>query len=110
MFYVRKRIMLSCSHNLNLPYETPCNNLHGHNYVIYIHCKSKELNENDMVVDFKEIKSKIHNKLDHQNLNEVLGFHPTAENLSKWICEQITNCYKVEVYETENNLAVYEID
>ena len=60
--------------------------------------------------DLKEIKSKIHNKLDHKNINEVLNFHPTAENLAKWICHEITNCYKVEVYETENNLAIYEID
>jgi 6-pyruvoyltetrahydropterin/6-carboxytetrahydropterin synthase len=60
-----------------------------------------------MIVDFKHIKERIHKKLDHQNLNEVLDFNPTAENIAKWITDQIPECYKVKVQESEGNVALY---
>lgn len=63
-----------------------------------------------MVVDFTFIKKTINDKLDHKNLNDVLDFNPTAENLAKWICDQIDTCFKVEVQESEGNTAVYEKD
>ncbi len=63
-----------------------------------------------MVVDFAHIKQMIQEKLDHKNLNEVLSFNPTAENIAKWICNQIPQCFKVMVQESENNIAWYEKD
>ena len=63
-----------------------------------------------MVVDFAHVKRMIHEKLDHKNLNEVLSFNPTAENIAKWICDQIPQCFKVMVQESENNIAWYEED
>jgi len=63
-----------------------------------------------MVVDFAHIKQIIQEKLDHKNLNEVLSFNPTAENIAKWICNQIPQCFKVMVQESENNIAWYEKD
>ena len=63
-----------------------------------------------MVVDFAHIKQMIQEKLDHKNLNEVLSFNPTAENIAKWICDQIPQCFKVMVQESENNIAWYEKD
>lgn len=109
MYYVCKTIEVSASHKLQLDYDSPCGNLHGHNWKIKIWCKSETLNQNGMVVDFAHIKRVIHGKLDHSNLNEVVTFNPTAENLAKWITEQIPECYKVEIMESENNLAIYEI-
>jgi 6-pyruvoyltetrahydropterin/6-carboxytetrahydropterin synthase len=61
-----------------------------------------------MIIDFKHIKERIHKKLDHQNFNEVLGFNPTAENIAKWICDQLPECYRVDVQESEGNMATYE--
>ena len=61
-----------------------------------------------MVCDFAKIKEQIHGKLDHQNLNEIFDFNPTAENIARWICEQIPTCYKVSVQESEGNIAIYE--
>ena len=49
-------------------------------------------------------------KLDHQNLNEVLPFNTTAENIARWVCEQVPHCFKVEVQESESNTAIYEKD
>lgn len=95
------------SHRLTLDYESKCTNLHGHNWIITVFCKSKELNSNGMVCDFSKIKNDIHGKLDHQNLNDVLPFNPTAENIAKWICDQIPECYKVTVQESEGNTATY---
>ena len=71
---------------------------------------AKTLNENGMVADFHEIKEKIHGYLDHGNLNELLPFNPTAENLARWITEQIPGCYKATVQESEGNVAMYVVD
>ena len=109
MYYVSKRFTLAASHRLEVDYPTKCSRLHGHNYEIEVFCKAAELDANGMVVDFKTIKERVTDRLDHRNLNEVLPCNPTAENLARWICEQIPDCYKVIVKETEDNTATYEL-
>lgn len=109
MYYVSKRMEIAGAHNLILNYESKCQNLHGHNWIITVYCKSETLNENGMVIDFKHIKNQISDKLDHQYVNEILpDINPTAENIAKWICDQIPYCYKVKVQESEGNIAIYE--
>jgi 6-pyruvoyltetrahydropterin/6-carboxytetrahydropterin synthase len=111
MYYVRKALEISASHKLSLGYESKCQELHGHNWNIVIYLKSKNLDENGMVMDFTIIKQKISNKLDHKNLNEILNFNPTAENIAAWICKELGNkCYRVEVEESRDNLAIYEVE
>ncbi|MDE7135974.1 MAG: 6-carboxytetrahydropterin synthase [Muribaculaceae bacterium] len=110
MYYVTKRMEISGSHQLNLSRESKCENLHGHNWIVTVYCKSAELDADGMVVDFTEIKRKIHGFLDHQNLNELLPFNPTAENIAHWVTEQIPHCYKCSVQESEGNVATYEVD
>ena len=75
-----------------------------------MYCKSATLNGDGMVVDFSHIKQLIHDNLDHRNLNEVFDFNPTAENIARWICDQIEFCYRVEIQESEGNIAIYEKD
>lgn len=101
---------ISAAHRLNLSYESKCQNLHGHNWHVTIYCKAKELNQDGMVCDFTHIKKAIHEKLDHQYLNDILPFNPTAENMARWMCEQIPTCYKVSVQESDGNIATYEKD
>lgn len=110
MFYVSKRLEIAGAHRLQLDYESKCSNIHGHNWIVTVHCKAKELNHNGMVVDFKHIKQRIHGKLDHKYINDEVDFNPTAENIAKWIVDQIPQCYKAEVQESEGNIAVYEVD
>ena len=110
MYTVVKKLEISAAHSLQLSYPSKCYKLHGHNWIITVHCRSKELNEDGMVIDFSHIKNKIKDKLDHKNLNEILPFNPTAENIARWICDQLESCYKVEVQESENNTAIYEKD
>lgn len=108
MFYVSKRMEIAGSHRLELDYPSKCSSLHGHNWIVTVHCKAEELDQNGMVVDFTKIKEMVHDKLDHKNLNEVLNFNPTAENIAAWICNQVPHCYRVEVQESEGNVVVYD--
>lgn len=100
---------ISACHRLQLSYESKCEHLHGHNWIITVYCKSEMLNNDGMVTDFTHIKRKIHGYLDHGNLNELLPFNPTAENIARWVCEQVDNCYRVDVEESGGNSATYEI-
>lgn len=109
MYYVSKRMEIAGAHYLNLDYMSKCKHVHGHNWIVTVYCKGRELNSCGMIVDFTKIKEEIHEKLDHKIINDVIpGVNPTAENIAKWICEQISSCYKVEVQESEGNIAVYE--
>ena len=108
MYYVCKRLEISSAHALSLSYESKCEDLHGHNWIVKIYCKSETLNADGMVTDFTHIKRQISGALDHKNLNEVLPFNPTAENIARWICDNVENAYKVEVWESEMNMAAYE--
>ena len=116
MYYVSKRMEVAGSHDLDLPYESKCSNLHGHNWIITVHCKSEKLTDYGMIVDFALVKKEIHGVLDHSNINDVLDnrINPTAENMAKWICDKVSElcevgyCYKVEVQESEGNVAIYE--
>ena len=108
MYTVTKRLEVSGSHRLNLPYDSKCKNLHGHNWIIYVTCQTQVLDEEGMVVDFVKIKE-IVNELDHQHINDIVGdMNPTAENIARWICERVPYCVKVEVQESEGNVAIYE--
>ena len=110
MYTVIKRMEISAAHSLSLSYPSKCEYLHGHKWIITVHCRSKELNTDGMVIDFTHIKQVVKDQLDHRNLNEVLPFNPTAENIARWICDQLPTCYKVEVQESEGNTAIYEKD
>lgn len=116
MYLLTKRLEIAGAHRLNLPYESKCTNIHGHNWYIMVYCKSQKLNEVGMIIDFKHIKNVISDKLDHAYVNDVIGdTNPTAEYMAEWILNQINEvlkdepgvCYRVDVQESEGNTATY---
>ncbi len=110
MYYVEKRMEVAMAHHLKLSYGSKCTNLHGHNAIVTVYCKSQTLNADGMVVDFTHVKEIVKGLLDHKYVNDIVDFNPTAENLARWLCERIPNCYKVSFQESENNIAIYEKD
>ena len=108
MYYMTKRMEIAGAHRLTLPYESKCRDLHGHNWLVTVHCRAEQLDENGMVCDFTEVKRLIHDRLDHKFLNNVVPFNPTAEHIARWICENVPNCWRVDVQESEGNVASYE--
>lgn len=122
MFRIRKTMEISASHQLTLGYSSPCRNLHGHNYYITVYIKADKLNQDGMVVDFTDIKKCVHDYMDHKHLNDLFEFNPTAENMAYWIAvhldvgrtvddiERGLHCYRVDVEETNNNIATWEDD
>lgn len=109
MYLAKKTLEVAGAHNLKTTYATPCNRVHGHNWVITVTLASETLDENGMVLDFKHIKERVHKKLDHQYINEIIpDINPTAENMAKWICDQFDGkCIRVDVEESANNIATY---
>lgn len=110
MYYIKKRFEISAAHRLELSYESKCTSLHGHNWVITVECKARELNADGMVTDFTHVKRAVMDKLDHAIINDVLPMNPTAENIARWIVDTVPNCFRAEVRESEGNIAIYEKD
>ena len=72
------------AHQLDVPYESPCNRRHGHRYTVRIVASAEELLYG-MVVDFNLLKAVV-DEFDHRDLNELAdfkgtGLQTTAENI-----------------------------
>lgn len=110
MYYIKKTFEISASHHLVLTYQSKCQRLHGHNWHVTVYCRREELDENGMVADFSDVKRRIHDRLDHADINSILPFNPTAENLARWITDEVPGCYCAIVQESDNNTAMYTAD
>lgn len=110
MYTAIKEIKFSAAHHLKLDYDSKCCNLHGHNYVVRVFCKSETLNKDGMICDCSKIKKSIMNNLDHKEINNLIS-QPTMENIAKYICDMLgKSCFRVEIKETDNNMVIYERD
>lgn len=126
MYKVRIEDDFAAAHFLR-DYHGKCENLHGHNYKVFVYLKGESLNEGGMLYDFtflkKDLKS-ILNLLDHTNLNDltengqsVFNQNPSAERIAKYIFDKLVDSsekikpllYRVDVFETDKNRASYEI-
>ena len=71
MYYITKTFELAGCHRLELSYPSKCSRLHGHNWIVTVHCRSRELNADGMVIDFSHIKERITAYLDHGNFQRA---------------------------------------
>src|SRR3990172_7348724 len=104
-YTIYKKVRFEASHKLlGLPDTHQCSRLHGHSYLVEVWCSSTILNKVGMVADFNDISSVV-KSLDHQDLNSIVDFNPTAERLAEYLFYALsTNMIeKVRVWETETS-------
>ena len=126
MYTVRIEDTFAAAHHIR-NYHGKCENIHGHNYKVRIYVKGPKLDKGGMLIDFavlKRVLKSVLDELDHADLNTITFFaenEPSAERISEYIfkklkpllpdCEE-KKCalFRVEVFETDINMAVYEED
>ena len=135
MYQIRKSWKVEMAHRLTTAHTKACSDcIHGHSYTIEVFIMAEKLNEDGMVIDFGalgELKD-IVMQCDHalmlqqlaageKHLNHKLiqvPFNPTAENMARWLYEQMscTTIFcgqnrllldAVRVWETETGYAEY---
>ena len=88
MYKLELECSFAAAHQLTNAYDEKCNaSKHGHNWKVKVAIEAQRLHKN-MVIDFTKVKEVI-NFLDHKDLNTILDFEPTAENLSKYIYDKL---------------------
>lgn len=134
MFEVRVEDDFAAAHFLK-NYHGKCENLHGHNYKVFVHAKGDVLSEGGMLLDFSQLKSALKlvlKKIDHTNLNdmEIFDQNPSAERIAKFIFDETLlalkemgwdfyydpknpkkpHLFAADVFETDRNRARYTIE
>ncbi|MGD2294565.1 MAG: 6-carboxytetrahydropterin synthase [Candidatus Aminicenantes bacterium] len=93
-------------------YKGKCENIHGHSFHVEVQIQVTELDPTGIGIDFKKIKNKLSEIMpDHTLLNDVYGFNPTAENLSKQFFQELKKDFPVKavtVWESKDASATYE--
>ncbi len=118
MFQVRVEDNFAAAHFL-VNFHGKCENLHGHNYRVRVFAEGAELDEGGMLLDFGMLKKalkKVTDQIDHSLLNVNKHFEerePSAELIAFHIYKSLKKempdapVSRVEVFETEKNMAAY---
>jgi 6-pyruvoyltetrahydropterin/6-carboxytetrahydropterin synthase len=120
MYEISSEAGFSAAHHL-INYNGPCENVHGHNWVVRVYVRCESLNELGIGIDFKTLKNALMetiDELDHSDLNSVfdpLGQNPSSENIAAYIFMKMEprigsgqcTMSRVEVSETPGNTAAY---
>ncbi|MHA1868703.1 MAG: 6-carboxytetrahydropterin synthase QueD [Candidatus Heimdallarchaeaceae archaeon] len=102
---LRTEAEFDAAHHL-VGYDGPCSRVHGHRWkvVVEVEGRKHQLNKVGILWDFTNLKE-IVKELDHQDLNKILEFNPTAENLCCYILARLKEDrpdlnFRVRVYES----------
>ena len=124
MYEVRVTADFAAAHFLR-DYNGKCENLHGHNYKVYVHVRGEKLNEGGMLLDFTLLKTSLREVIGKLDL-EYFEQNPSAERIATYIYEKIIDLmsakgtdlsystgkkdavlYAVDVFETDSSRARY---
>lgn len=120
MFTVSSEASFSAAHRLK-NYNGPCENTHGHNWLVRAYVQCEKLNEIGIGIDFKKLKSELKTilaTLDHCDLNTIFDedtINPSSENIARYIFRKLkerlnephSTLSRIDVYETPGNCASY---
>lgn len=117
MYAITVKQSFSAAHQLR-GHSGPCENLHGHNWVVEVSFTAEKLDKQGMVIDFARVSEelgKITGMLDHKLINDVKPFdsvNPTAEKIAEWIFRELAESLnappsRVTVSETDTASAAY---
>ncbi len=89
-------------------YPGDCSRTHGHCWRVIVSIVGDTLNDQHMIMDFKEIKRLV-NQLDHQDINDFIPY-PTAENIAAFIFNEIDKHLEARegIHPTINYVTVFE--
>jgi 6-pyruvoyltetrahydropterin/6-carboxytetrahydropterin synthase len=120
IFEIYVQTHFSAAHSLR-GYPGDCSRTHGHNWIIDVFVKCKELDGIGIGIDFRDIKKGVKDvlkDLDHFNLNELPAFkeiNPTSENIARLLYRElgkklnsdVAKISKIKVSETPGAGAFY---
>lgn len=116
MFELKAQMYFSAAHHL-LNYDGECENQHGHNWLVEAFVKGDELDESNILIDYKVLKKELKSildLLDHKDINELPYFKeisPSSEKIAEFIYnklkEKIDLVSKISIWETSTSCASY---
>jgi 6-pyruvoyltetrahydropterin/6-carboxytetrahydropterin synthase len=127
MYSVTKIFHVPMGHRLS-KHQGKCHNVHGHNLKIEVTVQSRTLNENDMVIDFSDLKKVVGNileswdhgmflnEVDEPNVKMICNMHtfnsdPTAEVLCKFLFEKLDNYFQgLKIGLSVKEVSIWEAD
>ncbi|MBK6263999.1 6-carboxytetrahydropterin synthase [Marivirga sp. S37H4] len=135
MLSITKEFRFEAAHRIS-NHGGDCKNLHGHSYILYVTVSAEEPDEQDMLIDFKLLKSivkeQVLNHFDHVLIlkrnkpNEALQaltdqkicwfeHEPTVERMLLFIRDALIHAlpttvqlYKLKLYETASSFGEWE--
>ena len=103
-----RRFQFCAGHRVHL-HESKCNNMHGHNYVLYVHAESDELDELGRVIDFGVLKEKILPWIDQNWDHAFIRYIEDTEILEAITKVEGQRYYNLETNPTAENMALHLI-
>ncbi|MDD5713010.1 MAG: 6-carboxytetrahydropterin synthase [Smithellaceae bacterium] len=101
-----------------------CEDLHGHNFCVEVSVAGPELNQEDILIDFRNLKGWLDDNLallDHRHLNELPFFastNPSSERVAQFLFKRLADRIKEEgtplrvskvvVWESDNAKVSYQ--
>jgi len=112
---ITKILTFDAAHSLP-DHEGKCRNIHGHTYTVEV-TVAGGLQESGpataMVMDFADLRDAVErlvvDRLDHEYLNDVVDFVPTAEAVAGWVFSTLVEAglpvVRVRLWETPTSYA-----